>query len=82
MISEKIILWDTKYGTISSSLKDFIDNKNITKHQLCRLTGLKYDVIIRYYNNTILRFDAEVVAKFCYVLDCAVSDLITYIPKS
>ena len=82
MIAEKVIVWDTKYGMVSSSLRKVLENKKMSVHLLCRLTGLKYDVVKKYYYNSIQRYDAEVVAKFCYVLDCAVSDLITYNPNS
>lgn len=81
MITDKIILWNTNYGKIESNLKEVMNKKNITIYQLCRLTGLKYEVVKKYYYNTITRYDSDVVAKFCYVLDCNVSDIISYISK-
>lgn len=55
-----------------------MDEKNIHIYKLSRLTGLKYDVIRRYYNNQITKYDAIVLSKLCYVLNCSISDLLKY----
>ena len=80
MIADKIILWNTDYGKTKSNLKEVMTNRKISIYQLCRLTGLKYEVIKKYYYNTITRYDSDVIAKFCFVLDCDISDIISYIP--
>ena len=81
MITEKVILWNTDYGKLESNLKKVMDEKNISIYQICRLTGLKFEVVKKYYDNTITRYDSDVVAKFCFVLECDSSDIISYIPK-
>ena len=53
-------------------------NKHISIYKLSKLTGLKYDVIMRYYDNSIIRYDANVLAKLCSVLDCSISELLKY----
>lgn len=75
---EQIILWDTKYGEIHCFLKDVMQKRKITIYQLVRITGIKYDVILRYYNDEIVRFDSNVLAKICYSLDCEISDVLKY----
>ena len=43
------------------------------------LTGVKYDVIDRYYKGQdIALVDLDFLAKVCYVLDCTVEDLLQY----
>jgi len=81
LITEKVILWNTDYGKLESNLKKVMDEKNISIYQICRLTGLKFEVVKKYYDNTITRYDSDVVAKFCFVLECDSSDIISYIPK-
>lgn len=81
MITEKVILWNTDYGKLESNLKKVMNEKNISIYQICRLTGLKFEVVKKYYDNTITRYDSDVVAKFCFVLECDSSDIISYIPK-
>ena len=54
-------------------------NKNhLSIYKLAKLTGLKYDVIMRYYNNNITKYDAIVLAKLCFILNCSISDVLKY----
>jgi len=82
LITDKIILWNTDYGKVESNLKVIMKKRDISIYQLCRLTGLKFEVVKRYYDNTITRYDSTVVAKLCYVLDCDISDIISYITNT
>ena len=51
----------------------------MTRNKLSSLTGVKYDVVTRYYlGEGIERVDLTVLAKFCFVLDCSVADLLIY----
>lgn len=81
MVTEKVILWDTTYGKIDCNLRSIMKNRRMSMYKLIRLTGLKYDVISKYYYNKVYRYDADVLAKFCYVLDCEPSAIIKYIPN-
>ena len=47
-------------------------------YKLSKLTGLKYDVILRYYNNSIIKYDANVLAKLCFTLGCSIDELLKY----
>ena len=78
MVSEKIILWDTKIGEVNCYLKNIMDEKGITISQLARLTNLRYEVVDNYYYNRNIRYDSVVLAKFCYSLDCSIDDLLKY----
>ena len=51
---------------------------NIGIYKLGKLTGLKYDVIMRYYHDQIIKYDAVVLAKLCFVLNCSISELLKY----
>ena len=51
---------------------------NISIYKLSKLSGLKYDVILRYYNNTVVKYDSSVLAKLCFTLDCSINDLLKY----
>jgi len=55
-----------------------MNKSNISIYKLAKLTGLKYDVIMRYYHNHIIKYDAIVLAKLCYILNCSISDLLKY----
>lgn len=79
MIQEKVILWDTKYGRTRCNLYKIMRSKKISMYQLSRLTNIRYDVLKRYADNDILRYDSSILAKLCYVLNCHINDLIEYV---
>ena len=69
------------YGSIRVKLAEVMEHHGITRNHLRTLTGLKYDVIDRYYKGCdIARADLDFLAKVCYVLDCRIADLLEYVP--
>lgn len=70
------------YGHIKYDIKPIMNKKNLSKNQIVKKTGLHHQVIERYMNDSVTRFDREVLAKLCYVLDCSLDEIITYVrPK-
>ncbi len=68
-----------EYGRVRLSLSEMMEKRGITRNKMRTLTGVKYDVIDRYYKaENIERVDLDFLAKACYVLDCSVSDLLVY----
>lgn len=68
------------YGYIKIKLAELLQEKNITRNKLSSLTGVKYDVIDRYYKaKSITMVDIDLFAKICCVLDCSISDLMEYV---
>ena len=55
-----------------------MNSKKVSIYKLSKLTGLKYDVILRYYRNQVIKYDASVLAKLCYTLNCSISDVLKY----
>ena len=78
MITENIILWDTDIGYIRCRLKKVMKQKEINIYQLSRLADIKYDVLKRYCNGDIIKYDAHVLSKLCYSLGCEIQDLLQY----
>ena len=66
------------YGKININLKQIIDSKKISRSKLSNMVALSYDLINRYYNNKVNRVDLDVIARFCYVLNCNISDILVY----
>ena len=75
-----IIRYQTKeYGRVQVKLAQMLDSRGITRNRLRTLTGVKYDVIDRYYKGSRVEMaDLDFLAKVCYVLDCQISDLLEY----
>jgi len=77
---QSIIHYHTdEYGCVKVKLSEVLRNKGITRNKLSVLTGIKYDVINRYYKaDKIEMVDLDFIAKVCFVLDCTVPDLLEY----
>ena len=70
-----------EYGMVKVKLSNVMDSRGITRNQLRTLTGIKYDIIDRYYKGcAIARVDLDFLARVCFVLDCKIEDLLEYVP--
>lgn len=68
-----------QYGKIKIKLSEIMNKKGITRNKLRNLTGVKYDIIDRYYKaENVERVDLDFLAKACFVLNCSVEDLLEY----
>ena len=77
-MEEKSILIQRKYGAVRLRLAEIMDSRGMTRNQLSRLTGTRYEVIHKWYGGKGEKPDLDVLARICYVLDCEVSDLLVY----
>ena len=68
------------YGQIHLKLPEILQEHGLTRNRLASLTGVKYEIIDRYYKERIERVDMDLLAKICYVLNCQISDLLEYFP--
>ena len=75
---KKIIDYETDYGYVYCNLKYLMDKQGISINMMSRLSKTKYDVVKRYYYNEIYQVDLQILAKFCYVLGCKISDILIY----
>ena len=67
------------YGKVIVKLSEILEEKKITRNKLRTLTGIKYEVIDRYYKaKNVEMVDLDFIAKVCCVLDCEISDLLEY----
>ncbi len=66
------------YGNISIHLKDLIEEKGITRYRLAKLADTRFEVVEKWCSGKVERMDADVLAWFCYILDCDISDIIRY----
>ena len=81
MIQPKNILEIKDFGQVRLKFAEYINKHGITRNKISDLSGIKYSIVDRYYkNNNIQRVDLEILAKFCSVLQCALSDILDYHP--
>ncbi len=61
---------------IELCVKEVMDNKGVSISELSRMADIKYDIVKRYYNGEITRYDSEILKKICVYLECDITDLI------
>ena len=76
MVELKSVVNINTYGNISIHLKEIIEAKGITRYRLAKLADTRFEVIEKWCSGNVERIDADVLARFCYILNCDVSDII------
>lgn len=60
-------------------LDKILTKNSISRYELAKRTGIRYQIIDNYYKNRVIRYDSYVLERICTALDCDVSDIIEYI---
>jgi len=55
-----------------------LEERNITRYELAKRTGIQYQVIDNYYKNKVKRYDAYVLDRICEALDCDIDQIVVY----
>ena len=71
-----------QYGTVKNHLTQLIEDRKISKNKLAQRAELQRTQLNKYCKNQITRFDADVLARLCTVLECEIGDLLEFIPPS
>ena len=66
------------YGKVSIHLKELIEERGITRYRLSKLADTRFEVVEKWCSGTVERIDSDVLARFCYILDCEITDIIKY----
>ena len=57
-------------------LDKLLPQKNITRYELSKRTGIRYQIIDNYYKNRVVRYDSALLLKMCIALACTIDELI------
>ena len=63
---------------IKLTIDKYIDSRKITRYELSKRTGIRFQIIDNYYKNKVVRYDSYVLERICEALDCDISDIIEY----
>ena len=55
-----------------------MQKKNISTYNLSKMSNIKYEVLKRYRDDMVLRYDANILSKLCFCLDCDLSSILKY----
>ncbi|SEP75613.1 Cro/C1-type HTH DNA-binding domain-containing protein [Lachnospiraceae bacterium NE2001] len=70
------------YGKVRITLKNVMDKQKISRNALARAINARFEVIDKWYNGNVEKIDADVLARICFVLECAPADIIHYEPTN
>ena len=56
-----------------------LGERNISRYELSKRSGIQYQIIDNYYKNKVKRYDGFVLDRICSSLDCKIEDVIEYI---
>ena len=62
--------------TVRLCLDKTLQNLNISRYELAKRTGIRYQIIDNYYKNRVVRYDSYVLSRICASLDCQISDIL------
>lgn len=66
------------YGRVSIHLKEIMEEKEITRYRLAKLADTRFEVVEKWCSGTVERIDSDVLARFCYILNCEITDIVKY----
>ena len=58
-----------------------LSKRNISRYELAKRTGVRYQIIDNYYKNKVKRYDSFVLKRICTSLNCDISDIIELIKE-
>ena len=56
----------------------YLDKCGMTRYELAKRTDIKFQTIVRYYKNHVVRYDSYILDRICAALDCNLSDILEY----
>lgn len=69
-----------QYGTVKIHLAELIQAKGISKSKVAQRAEMQRTQLNNYCKNQVTRFDADVLARLCTVLECEIGDLLEFVP--
>ena len=69
-----------EYGQIHIRLRALLEERNMSRNALARAANTRFEVVDKWFRDDVEKIDADVLARFCFVLGCRVEDLLEYQP--
>ncbi len=69
------------YGYVRVKLSDVLKSRNISINGLAKRSNVSYAVVKKWCSGIMAKIDTDVLARFCHVLKCNVSDILEFVPE-
>ncbi|MBR4072523.1 MAG: helix-turn-helix transcriptional regulator [Clostridia bacterium] len=67
---------------IRLTLDSALEQRNVSRYELAKRTGIQYQIIDKYYKNKVIRYDSYILDKICTALKCDLTEIIEYTKES
>ena len=55
-----------------------LEKQGITRYELSKRTGIRFQIIDNYYKNKVVRYDSDILNRICIALSCDISDILKF----
>jgi len=76
--NSKTVLTMREYGRVSIHLRELLESRRMTRNELARAANTRFEVVDKWCRGEMEKLDADVLARFCFVLHCQVEDILRY----
>ncbi len=59
-------------------LQELLAERNVSRYELAKRTGIQYQIVDNYFKNKVKRYDGYVLERICVALDCDVGDIVKF----
>lgn len=59
-------------------LNEYLNEQKITRYELAKRSGIRFQIIDNYYKNKVVRYDSDVLDRICTALNCDITDIMLY----
>lgn len=67
-----------EYGRVHIRLRELLEQRRMKRNELARAAGTRFEVVDKWYQGSVEKLDLDVLARFCFVLECRVEDILQY----
>ena len=67
-----------EYGKVHIRLRELLEQRKMNRNALARAANTRFEVVDKWFRDDVEKIDADVLARFCFVLGCRVEDLLEY----
>jgi putative transcriptional regulator len=78
MDTNNTVLTFREYGKVRVRLKDVLDARGMSRNELARAANTRFEVVDKWYRGSLEKIDADILARFCFILHCQIGDLLSY----
>lgn len=69
-----------KLGTVKVKVGELLKESGMNKYELTYKAEVQRSQLNHFCRNEVTRLDTDLLARFCYALNCDISDLLEYVP--